>query len=90
MNLNEKQIENVERMAVKVAKYVHPQNGAQLIGAYDGDGGVNVFESGKSSSHPPLVTFRVVTIDGRICVTPADTEATKAGHVATVKRSDVV
>jgi hypothetical protein len=72
MTLSEKQIENVERMAVKVAKYMHPQNGAPLIGAYDGDGGVNVFESGKSSSQPPLLSFRVVTIDGRLCVTPAE------------------
>jgi len=72
MNLSEKQIENVERMAVKVAKYMDLQNNTQLIGAYDGDGGVNVFESGNSSSQPPLITFRVITIDGRICVTPAE------------------
>ena len=72
MNLNEKQIENVERMAVQVAKFMHPQISTQFIGAYDGHGGVNVFEAERSSSQPPLVTLRVITIDGPICVTAAE------------------
>jgi hypothetical protein len=75
MNLNERQIENVERMAVKVAKFMHPQISTQLIAAYDGHGGVDVFEAGRSSSQPPLVTLRVITIDGRICVTAAEPSA---------------
>jgi hypothetical protein len=72
MNLTEKQIDKVQRMAVVAAKHITTLAEHQIVGVYDGDGAVNVYSSQKSADEPALLEFRVVTRDGRLCVTPAE------------------
>jgi hypothetical protein len=72
MNLNKKQIEQVERMAVAATSHITTLAENQIVGVYDGDRAVKVYRSQKSAAGPALLEFRVVTRDSRLCVTPSE------------------